>query len=58
MRFDEMTKRIRAMWWDGLQIDYRIVDGLPRRTPRSKVQFYVQEMPQVTGLHAGSQSAG
>jgi phenylacetate-coenzyme A ligase PaaK-like adenylate-forming protein len=46
MRFDELTKRIRAMWWDGLQIDYRIVDALPRRSARSKIQFFVQEMPE------------
>ena len=45
MRFDELAARIRAMWWDGLQIDFRIVDALPRRTPRSKIQFIVQEMP-------------
>ena len=45
MRFYEITARIRAMWWDGLQIDFRVVDALPRRTARSKIQFFVQEMP-------------
>ena len=36
MRFYEITARIRAMWWDGLQIDFRVVDALPRRTARSR----------------------
>lgn len=45
MRFDEITTRIRSMWWDGLQIDFKIVEALPRRTPRSKIQFIVQETP-------------
>jgi hypothetical protein len=47
MRFEEITARIRSLWWDGLQIDFRIVDALPRRTPRSKIQFIVQEMPEL-----------
>jgi phenylacetate-CoA ligase len=45
MRFEEMTSRLRATWWDGLQIEYKILDDLPRRTARSKVQSLVQEMP-------------
>jgi phenylacetate-CoA ligase len=51
MRFDELTKRLRSVWWDGLQIDYRIVDALPRRTASSKLQFIVQEMPGVTDTY-------
>jgi phenylacetate-CoA ligase len=48
MRFDEMTDLMRSLWWDGLQVDYRIVDELPRRTVRSKTQQFVQEMPAAT----------
>lgn len=43
MQFDEMTTLLRAMWWDGLQIDYRIVESIPRRTPRAKFQPFPQE---------------
>jgi phenylacetate-CoA ligase len=46
MKFDDMTKLIRAMWWDGLQIDYRIVDSFPRHTPRAKFRSFVQEFLQ------------
>jgi phenylacetate-CoA ligase len=45
MQFGEMTRRMRSLWWAGLQVDYRIVDALPRRTIRSKIQHFVQEMP-------------
>jgi phenylacetate-CoA ligase len=43
MKFDEMTELLRAIWWEGLQIDYRIVDAFPRPTPRAKFQPFVQE---------------
>ena len=46
MRFEEMTHRLRSAWWDGLKIDYKIVDDLPRRSARSKHQIFVQEMPR------------
>jgi phenylacetate-CoA ligase len=49
MRFDELTNRMRSLWWEGLQIEYRIVDALPRRSAQSKHQLFVQEMPGVTG---------
>jgi len=45
MQFDELTQRIRSMWWEGLQIDYRIVEALRSRSERSKLQVFVQEMP-------------
>jgi phenylacetate-CoA ligase len=48
MKFDEMTRLMRSLWWDGLNVDYRIVDALPRRTARSKTQQFVQEMPAAT----------
>ena len=48
MKFDEMTRLMRSLWWNGLQVDYRIVDALPRRTLRSKTQQFVQEMPAAT----------
>jgi phenylacetate-coenzyme A ligase PaaK-like adenylate-forming protein len=43
MRFDEMTKLLRSIWWDGLQVDYRVVDEFPRSTPRAKFQMFKQE---------------
>ena len=45
MKFDEMTQLIRAMWWEGLQIDYKIVDSFPRNTPRAKLRSFVREFP-------------
>ena len=53
MRLDEMTKLIRSMWWDGVQIDYRLVEALPRRTARSKIQIFVQEMSAETIAELG-----
>jgi phenylacetate-CoA ligase len=47
MRFEEMTQRLRSIWWDGLQIDYKIMDELPRRSARAKIQTLTQEMPAV-----------
>ena len=43
MKFDEMTKLLRAIWWDGIQVDYKIVDAFPRSTPRAKFRPFVQE---------------
>jgi hypothetical protein len=45
MRFDEMTDVIRKRWWQGLQVDYRIVDRLVGSSPRSKLKIYVREYP-------------
>jgi phenylacetate-CoA ligase len=53
MKFDEMTRLMRSLWWNGLQVDYRIVDALPRRTLRSKTQQFVQEMPVATLMDLG-----
>lgn len=44
MQFDRMTELLREMWWNGLKVDYRIVDQIPRRSPRGKIQQYVREM--------------
>jgi phenylacetate-coenzyme A ligase PaaK-like adenylate-forming protein len=45
MQFAEMTRLIRSYWWDGLQIDYKIVDSLPEN---AKPQVFVREMPERT----------
>ena len=45
MQFAEMTRLIRSYWWDGLQVDYKIVDSLPEN---SKPQVFVREMPERT----------
>jgi hypothetical protein len=44
MRFEEMTQFMRSMWWDGLQVDYRIVDEIPRPSPRGKISAFVREI--------------
>jgi phenylacetate-CoA ligase len=36
MRFDEMTAFLRRIWWPHLKVDYRFVERLPARLPRSK----------------------
>lgn len=43
MRFEEMTQALRKHLWSGLQVDYRIVDGFPRPTPRAKFKAVKQE---------------
>lgn len=45
MRFDDMTKQLRERWWDGLQVDYRVVERLKAGSSRSKVKIYVREYP-------------
>jgi len=47
MRFEEMTKLIRSLWWSGLQVNYRIVDQLPRKSPQGKVAMFIREMSQL-----------
>jgi phenylacetate-CoA ligase len=44
MRFDEMTELLRSIWWGGLHVDYKIVDELPRKSPRGKVPIVVREV--------------
>jgi phenylacetate-CoA ligase len=44
MRVEEMSKLIRSMWWSDLQIDYKIVSELPRKS-RGKLATYVVELP-------------
>jgi phenylacetate-CoA ligase len=46
MKFDEMTRLLRATLWEKLHVDYCIVDTLPRRSPRSKVSLFVYEVPE------------
>lgn len=43
MQFEEMTKVFRKQFWSGMQVDYRIVDGFPRPTPRAKFKIVIQE---------------
>jgi phenylacetate-CoA ligase len=43
MQFEEMTTVFRQHFWSGLQVDYRIVDGFPRPTPRAKFKDIKQE---------------
>ena len=45
MRFDQMTALLQSMWWSGLQVEYRIVDALPHKSPYGKVFQFVREMP-------------
>jgi hypothetical protein len=45
MRFEEMTRLMRSLWWDGLQVDYKVMDEIPGRSARGKIALYVQEMP-------------
>ena len=58
MRFEEMTRLIRSMWWSELKIDYRIVSELPRRSARGKVAAVVREFspkePTFPGTHVRS----
>jgi phenylacetate-CoA ligase len=44
MRVEEMSKLIRSMWWSDLQIDYKIVNELPRKS-RGKLATFVVELP-------------
>ena len=53
MQFEEVTRLIRASWWDGLQIDYKIVDSLPETVKPSP---YVVELPAKPG-HASPEPA-
>ena len=43
MQFDEITKQLRQRWWDGLHVEYRIVDRLVGSSPRSKIKIYIRE---------------
>jgi phenylacetate-CoA ligase len=45
MRFDEMTKVMRERWWQGLQVDYRIVERIVNHSPRRKIKIFVREYP-------------
>ena len=43
MGFAEMTEILRANWWPGLNVDYKIVSELPHKSGRGKVASIVQE---------------
>ena len=43
MRLQDMTQMMRAMWWDGLKVDYRFVEQIPRPSPRGKLAQFVRE---------------
>lgn len=58
MRFDDMTRLLRAMWWDGLQVDYRVVERIPRPSPRAKPQMFVCEMPEAGERRADPHGPG
>ena len=53
MCYDSMTRLIRSTWWSELNVDYKIVSELPRRSARGKVAAYVQEMPHARRLRSG-----
>jgi phenylacetate-CoA ligase len=53
MRFEEMTDLLRKTWWNGLQVDYRIVDGFSRSTPRAKFQMTKQEYYKRSDIPGG-----
>jgi phenylacetate-CoA ligase len=52
MRFDEMTALIRSIWWPHLNVEYRIVESLPRKTPRGKLAVAVREFGDGNGMPA------
>jgi phenylacetate-CoA ligase len=42
MRFDEITRVMRARWWKDLQIDFRVMDELPKSGSRRKVATFLR----------------
>ena len=46
MQFEKLTQYLRSIWWHGLQVDYRAVDTIARRTPRAKAPIFVSEMDE------------
>ena len=44
MRFAEMTQVMRSSWWEGLQIEYRIVETIERNSARGKIALFLSEM--------------
>jgi phenylacetate-CoA ligase len=45
MRFDDMTAHLRAIWWHGLNVDYRVLDQLPGHGSRAKPVRALSECP-------------
>lgn len=58
MQFDRMTAMLRGLWWQGLQIDYRLVERIPRRSPREKLQQFIVEMAEPRGDDRAGEEGG
>lgn len=48
MQFEKLTEYLRSIWWRDLQVDYRIVDSLPRPSTRGKVPLFVNEVGETS----------
>jgi hypothetical protein len=46
MQFDKLTEHLRATWWRGLQVEYKAVDQIERRTPHAKAPIFVSEIAE------------
>lgn len=44
MRFDEITDFMRARWWKDLQVDYRMMDELPRKPGARKLLRFLRDV--------------
>jgi len=44
MRFEEITEYMRSRWWEPLQVDYRIMDELPRKPGARKLTLFQRDM--------------
>jgi phenylacetate-CoA ligase len=44
MNFDAMTNLLRAKWWPGIKIEYRVVENLPGAGSRRKFPLFVREV--------------
>lgn len=43
MQFDALTQHLRSIWWKGLQVNYCVVEAIPRPSPRAKMSLFVNE---------------
>lgn len=56
MRFNAMTAYLRENWWGRLAVDYRMMDALPRTSPRAKLPIFVRDETFAgTTLHTGDE---
>lgn len=44
MHFEEMTGYLRSIWWEGLEVEYRIVESLAS-SPQGKLPLFVRNFP-------------